>query len=375
MKIKRVTFPEALRMIVGLSQIGTTRGSRSSVARPLPVGHAKPHLPDTSGREQSRGLTPDSAATLVSESAQLLWSPRGDEARRYLKERGLTEDTIRAAHLGLVLKTWIPKRDRNRNYLAKGIVIPWFEHNRLVLVKIRQPPGRKPRYAQAFESDFKAYPSLDIVKPGGPLIIVEGEMDALLLGQELSGLASVLTLGSASNGRLGTQRIKPSILTRLLTAPTWFIATDSDDAGEEAASSWPARARRVRPPGPCKDWGEAHSDGINLRRWWTDRLGGIEAPVLFTWPDLELQRWGPRAVSSPESAMGPQEGAGPSEMAIAESSDDDAIEERRAIQDESRSTQNGMETRHTWEEFSHTPFYLVRKRPLSDIHEVYVWQA
>jgi hypothetical protein len=25
---------------------------------------------------------------------------------------------------------------------------------------------------------------------------------------------------------------------------------------------------------------------VNLRRWWSDRLGGTEAPALFTWPEL-----------------------------------------------------------------------------------------
>ncbi len=42
-----------------------------------------------------------------------------------------------------------------------------------------------------------------------------------------------------------------------------------------------------------KDWTEAAQAGINLRRWWTDRLGGTEAPELFTWHELAAQRWGP----------------------------------------------------------------------------------
>ena len=38
------------------------------------------------------------------------------------------------------------------------------------------------------------------IDPPGAKRVGEGEVDALLLGQELSGMASVLTLGGASNG-------------------------------------------------------------------------------------------------------------------------------------------------------------------------------
>jgi hypothetical protein len=59
-----------------------------------------------------------------------------------------------------------------------------------------------------------------------------------------------------------------------------------------AASGWPARARRVRPHAPCKDWTEAFQYPINLRRWCTDRLRGIEAPALSAWDELASMRWG-----------------------------------------------------------------------------------
>ena len=118
-------------------------------------------------------------------------------------------------------------------------------------------------------------------------MIVEGEFDAALLGQELANLAAVVTLGSAS------ARPEGSIYLAMLSAPFWYVATDADNAGDNAASGWPARARRVRPPAPCKDWTEAFQYPVNLRRWWTDRLGGIEVPPLSTWDELALRRWGP----------------------------------------------------------------------------------
>jgi hypothetical protein len=135
-----------------------------------------------------------------------------------------------------------------------------------------------------------------VVRPGKPLVIVEGEFDCLLLAQELADLAAVVTLGSAS--------IRPEGPTHLamLPAPVWYVANDADEAGDKAASRWPARARRVRPPAPCKDWTEAFQYPINLRRWWTDRLGGIEAPALSSWEELASRRWGP-AIGDPDPGI------------------------------------------------------------------------
>jgi hypothetical protein len=105
-----------------------------------------------------------------------------------------------------------------------------------------------------------------------------------LLGQELGELAAVVTLGSASS-----TRPEAAILGRMLPAPVWFVATDADEAGDLAASGWPAVARRARPPEPFKDWTEAAQAGVNLRCWWLHRLGGTEA----LWNELAGWRWGP----------------------------------------------------------------------------------
>jgi Toprim-like len=159
-------------------------------------------------------------------------------------------------------------------------VIPWLEGDRLALVKIRRPEGSEPKYAEAFRDRPAIYPGPEAVRPGKPLLIVEGELDALLLGQALGDLAAVVTLASASNKPEGP------IYLATLPAPVWYLAHDADTAGDKAADGWPARAVRVRPPGPYKDWTEARQAGVQLARWWTDRLEGTEAPPLFTWDEL-----------------------------------------------------------------------------------------
>jgi hypothetical protein len=236
-------------------------------------------------------MTHEAAEALVAESVARLWSPEGSEALAYLTgpERCLTPETIRAARLGVVLDPLpIPGRPR-------GIVVPWLCGDRPTLVKIRQPDWRKPKYHEGYRDRARhsgIYPDPATIRPGRPLVIVEGEFDSLCLGQELGALAAVVTLGSAS------ARPDPAILGRMLSAAPWFVATDADPAGDKAADGWPASARRVRPPGSFKDWTEAKAGRVDLHRWWRDILTGNPTPPLHTWDELAKWRWGP-AVDDP----------------------------------------------------------------------------
>ena len=79
---------------------------------------------------------------LVTEAAARLWTPEGANALDYLRGRGLTEETIRAARLGWTPGVSIPdSRTGTRFWRVSGIVIPWLDGDRLALVKIRQPEG------------------------------------------------------------------------------------------------------------------------------------------------------------------------------------------------------------------------------------------
>jgi hypothetical protein len=156
------------------------------------------------------------------------------------------------------------------------------------MVKLRQPEGHQPKYIEAFRdpSRIVCYPGPEAIHTGRPLVATEGEFDALVLGQALGDIASVVTLGSAS-ARPNAWALGP-----MLGAPSWFIATDADSAGDTGATKWPARARRVRPPGPYKDWTESQAHGVSLARWWRDILTGNDRPPLFTWEELSRWRWG-----------------------------------------------------------------------------------
>jgi hypothetical protein len=209
----------------------------------------------------------------VTEAARRLREPEGTEALAYLRGRGLKDETIVSARLGVVTSVAIPTRDGDRTFTARGVVVPWFDGDRLALVKVRQPEGREPKYAEAFRDRPGVYPGIEAIEPGRPLVICEGELDTLRLSQELRDLAAVVTLGSASS------RPEGGILVDLMAAAPWYLALDGDPAGDKAASGWPARAIRVRPP-IGKDWTETAQTGVNLRRWWSDRLLGTGTPTL-----------------------------------------------------------------------------------------------
>ena len=281
MRVKKMAFPEARVYLTGWES-PTSRATRPRSEPPI-------RPPEPKG---PKGLAVDDALALVAESAARLWSSEGAEALAYLTgDRGWTPETIRVARLG-----WTPgvrlATKEGRIYSARGIVIPWYDRDRLALVKIRQPDGVRPKYAEAYRDRPTLYPGRDAIRVGRPLIVVEGEFDALLLAQELGRLASVATLGSAS------ARPTVDVIGMTVFAPRRFLATDADDAGDRAAGAWPARSIRVRPPGPFNDWTECHQAGRNLARWWADRLGGIESPKLFNWDELAALRWGP-AVDDP----------------------------------------------------------------------------
>ncbi len=273
MRLERLSFPEAVSRLTGAGP------APEAIRRPRP--EPKPPEPPAG----PSGLPERDGRALVADSEARLWSPEGADALADLTgRRCLALGTIRAARLGWTPGVRIPTKGGG-SFKARGVVVPWFDGDRLALVKVRQPEGETPKYAEAFRDRPTLYPGPEAIRPGRPLVVPEGEFDALLLGQDLGELAAVVTLGSASG------RPDPGILGVMLAAPRWYVATDADPAGDRAAAAWPARARRARPPEPFGDWTEARQGGMSLRQWWSDFLGLPFPP--YPWDDLAGWRWGP----------------------------------------------------------------------------------
>jgi hypothetical protein len=286
MRLRGTSFPDSVRWLAEQSNLIAGPKQSQSKNQEAPVGEKlldfKPSVSRDAAEHRS-GIPVADALTLVESSAIRLWSITGATALSYLRSRGLDDETIKAARLGVVPTVAIPKKNGNGTWNASGITIPWFDGDRLVLVKVRQPDCRTPKYGEAFRDRPTIYPAPSMVQVGKPVVICEGEFDALLLGQQIGDMVHVITLGSASNRPLGP------VLDAMLAAPTWYLALDGDQAGDKSAAAWPARARRIRPPDPHKDWGEVHQAGRNLIRYiW----GGILPRAHTPWEVLETVRWG-----------------------------------------------------------------------------------
>jgi DNA primase len=265
MLLRRVPFLEALGVVLEgtpfASETGTGWRHCYTVSAPPP----EPPPPVEAVGPTGWGAV--EARLIVDTAAELLWTDDGAEALEYLRGRGLDDETIRRAGLGWVPFVMVRTKDGRRAFSASGWVIPWFDGGAVAAVKIRQPDGREPRYLEAYRDRPLFYPGprLAPLRRWADIAIVEGEFDALLLGQELAGLATVITTGSASS--------RPSLNLRsaLAQARRLFLATDADAAGDACCAAWPERAIRVRPPDGHKDWTDARRAGIDLRAWWVER--------------------------------------------------------------------------------------------------------
>lgn len=202
---------------------------------------------------------------------------RADDASRqawdYLTgpERNLTSETIQRHGLGLNLD-WLKFHDPLPGadkpcWLPPGIVLPWYAGPRGIAgANVRQLCVElKDKYIMATGSRRRwAYPGL-LAPWAGPVLIVEGEFDALVAGQELAGLLPVATLGGAQCKPEDTlDAINLGRFTNLL------IAADSDDAGQDCRAMWldfsPRRAASIDLPGG-KDLSDSLAAGADLRAW------------------------------------------------------------------------------------------------------------
>ncbi|WP_165249798.1 CHC2 zinc finger domain-containing protein [Paludisphaera soli] len=274
MKLDGSTFPAAVRRVVELCGLATWEASPHTPIVPRPV-----KAPDRP-QERPSGLSPADALALVEDAAERLWSPNGVEAIVYLRGRGLNDETIRAARLGFVESARVPTKDGVRSYRASGIVLPWFDGERLALVKIRQLKGARPKYVEAFRDRPRIFPGPEAIQTGLPLIVVEGEFDCLLMAQQLHDVAGVVTLGSAAS------RLDEDVRRAVKSCRSLFTAHDADNAGDMAAECWPSRAVRVRPPEGCNDWTDVHASGFSRIRYsW-----GRHLPMSVPWEELAGRR-------------------------------------------------------------------------------------
>lgn len=253
---------------------------------------------------------------LVCRAEAMLWSRAGGPALEWLRGRGLTDSTIRRFRLGF-LADWTEGRpvaalDEGKGprpiRAPRGVTIPW-AHPRgwydtdvdpdarwvgcnvrrlSANVSARLESGPKCQ-AIAGSSRGHGYPFGEVLpsQAGAPMLICEGELDALLAWQLVGHLANVLTIGGAQQTPTAEARAA------LDACPWWLIATDHDAAGDRAAEGFarlaPLKVRRLSLPSGT-DIGDYHQGGGDVRSWLLGELAR-----------LDLLAGGPRPGSSGRS--------------------------------------------------------------------------
>lgn len=243
----------------------STRGKPKE--RLKPPTKLSTEAPVTAWREQ--------AARFADYCAEQIWES-DNAGLAHLRDRGLTDDTIRAWGLGWhgksrrrPAKKWGLSDDK-AIYLARGITIPWRVDGDVWHVKARVfedwgPDRDTPKYIRVKGGEPSLY-GLDRMESQHTVVICEGELDAALLWQEAGDLVDVVAVGTK------TQRLNPRALARLTGAARWFLALDND-ADDKAGEwqEWSSRVRRIRPL-EGNDITDFHQAGGDLRAWITFHL-------------------------------------------------------------------------------------------------------
>lgn len=249
------------------AEVYQARHTTESGALPAPV----PALPETAipptATWQAR------AWELVVQTQAELWKSSGTRALAWLHQRGLTEVHISRAGLGYQpADVWEdradwglpPEADKTSKpkpiWLPRGIVIPWFVGADLWRINIRRPTGA-PKYIGPAGFGNALY-NADQITPEKPVVLVEGELDALSLEQTAGDLIVPAATGSVTGAR------RARWIATLAIAPLVLLAFDADPAGDEARHYWLKALPNSQYWRPF--WGDAnamHQGDASIRKW------------------------------------------------------------------------------------------------------------
>lgn len=200
------------------------------------------------------------AGRVVEVAEEALWSCVGEAALGYLvEERGLRTATIRQARLGYV--SGHGSCEIEGMVVPCGITIPWFACDALWAVKVRRVSGA-PKYVQVKGGSASGLYGADELDTR-PVMLCEGEFDALVVRQEAGELVSAVTLGSAAVGL--SDRWQAALVNR----PLVLVAYDGDAAGQRGAQrllGYGGRFRQVEVPGGG-DISDFYGQGGDVYEW------------------------------------------------------------------------------------------------------------
>ncbi len=227
-----------------LEAVKALGGSLDRPVRSLPRYIAAPAAPPP-------GNWQEDAWRIVEEAQNCLWSAQGGQARRYLSERGFDDKTIDLWQIGYIPGAYDEWRRMHNLSVPCGILIPWITAGQVWALKVRRAQGT-PKYLMVKGSNMAGvYLGAGLLSHRRkPIILIEGEFNALACWQAVGSAFTVISPGSAS----GT--IDYRWWGHLSTAPEILLVADKDKAGDLMRQRYGLFARLMRPicvPEPHKD--------------------------------------------------------------------------------------------------------------------------
>ena len=224
------------------------------------------------------------AWALIERAEDALWDHRGKNALAWLQARGLNDLSICAAHIGYIPKdfrdkaeAWgTPNDDPHPLYFHEGILIPGVIGATGWYLKMRPTHPRDGQKYKHVRGGRQALYLADTMANDMPVVVCEGELDALLLLQHIRNISSVVTLASATGDlNLATWGIY------LLRPSSFILAQDRDEAGEKGAQkmNWLHNSIRLRIPAlreGDKDITDYYKSGGSLPALIQDALAGAQ---------------------------------------------------------------------------------------------------
>ena len=222
-------------------------------------------MPETRRQDETQRKENEELYTVLQNSADyferiLIHSPAGEQARRYLKERGINDETIKDFQLGMAPKSWKGLKGHlsdlghsEQQMQAAGLIIErdgdsegaYDRFRERLMFPIRDTKGRvigfgaralddsQPKYLNSPQTPlfdksgalFAIDRAQQAIRDEGEVVFVEGYMDALQAHQV--GFANVVAI-------MGTALTERQVTLVRNYARRYALALDQDAAGEEA---------------------------------------------------------------------------------------------------------------------------------------------
>ncbi len=295
----RMSFQEAVEALTGRPWL--SGGHRC----PMEEKSDSPSLrPEPQAPRHDVALWTEKALAFCRWCHEQLMSSAGAKVRQWLREkRGLHGETLERFLLGWCPKTFFRQKsgwgvdDDGRLCLPSGLVIAKFDlQEKLVGITIRRIDESEAQRWGKYHSIPSPYgrgvwcirqePGPEDPRAGDwPLVIVEGELDGVLLGQECPDV-NVAILGTAGRRphNLQSHRDFWRVFSR---AQKVFLCLDNDEAGRKAMSWWLKGWKHTMPllPPRGKDVTESYLQAVGLKRWLLD---AFDKAGLKGWPYFSL---------------------------------------------------------------------------------------